>query len=250
MSVFKAKERTVLFHIPHAGDLFPEELMESICIPEEEFYAYHETMKDSGLDLLTGSVFPPPVVIRFGVSRLLCDVERFIGPEEIMEQYGMGFCYERAFDGRVIKNVTEELREKTLKYYRAHHERMDGTIRSLSRAVMIDLHSFSEDLVMPDRKDGRPMPEICIGTGGGHTPPTLSFAAEKAFSEAGFSVALNYPYAGSMVPNCILQGGTDCDFMTVMIEINKTVLFDENGRESCRNRTRIRRALKKLTRDL
>ena len=32
---------------------------------------------------------------RFGISRLLCDVERFAGPEEIMERYGMGYCYEK-----------------------------------------------------------------------------------------------------------------------------------------------------------
>lgn len=67
--------------------------------------------------------------VRFPVSRLLCDVERFLGPEEVMERYGMGFCYERAFDGARLKNVTDELREKTLVFYRKHHEQVDRICR-------------------------------------------------------------------------------------------------------------------------
>lgn len=221
--------RTPVFHIPHAGDGMPQELMESVCISPEEFQAYHVKMKDSGAEfLINRKTCPAQVLIGFGISRLLCDVERFIGPEEVMERYGMGFCYEKVYDGKQIKNITSELREKTLKYYTAHHEKLDRAVSGLSRVILFDLHSFSEELVMPDRRDSRPMPDICIGADSTYTPPALADAASELFRKAGFSVAVNYPYAGSMVPNIVMKGGTDCDLITMMIEMNRTAVFDEN----------------------
>ncbi len=226
----RSDPRIPLFHIPHAGDTFPGELMESVCISSEDFFACHEQMKDAGALMLTEHSYQfEPVTIVFPVSRLLCDVERFIGPEEVMERYGMGFCYEKAFDGRQIKNVNDSLRGKTMKYYLAHHERLDTAVSRFRRVLLLDLHSFSEQLVMPDRKDGRSIPEICIGSDPIYTPLALEEAALSFFRTAGFSVALNYPYEGSMVPNAVLHGRSGCDLITLMIEMNRTALFGENG---------------------
>lgn len=111
--------RIPLFHVPHDGCEFPEELFQSVCIPTEDFIAYHERIMDKDVHLL----IPPEYRTKenacaFRISRLLCDVERFIGLEEVMEQYGMGFCYEKVYDGTIIKQVTSELRKATLKYYK------------------------------------------------------------------------------------------------------------------------------------
>lgn len=43
------KKRFPLFHVPHDGTTFPEELMESVCIPKEQFLSYHERMRDTGV---------------------------------------------------------------------------------------------------------------------------------------------------------------------------------------------------------
>ena len=43
------KKRFPLFHVPHDGTSFPEELMESVCIPKEQFLSYHERMRDTGV---------------------------------------------------------------------------------------------------------------------------------------------------------------------------------------------------------
>lgn len=43
------KKRFPLFHVPHDGTTFPEELMESVCIPKEQFLPYHERMRDTGV---------------------------------------------------------------------------------------------------------------------------------------------------------------------------------------------------------
>ncbi len=73
------------------GAFFLAELMESVCIAEKEFLGYHHLMRDSEIrEVVPEAYWDPRHLCCFEVSRLLCDVERFIGPEEIMEAYGMG----------------------------------------------------------------------------------------------------------------------------------------------------------------
>ena len=246
-SGFTAKLRTPVFHVPHCGCGRPEELMESVCIPESEFLVYQEKMEDSGvMSFIPHQYYHEPYLVRADVSRLLCDVERFVGPEEPMERYGMGFCYERAYDGRVIKNVTPELRERTLSYYWKHHAKLDETVSKLRSVIMIDLHSFSEDTVVQAETGARAMPEICIGADSRYTHPRLEKAAVDIFTDAGFSVEVNYPYNGLMVPNAILKGNTDCDFLTLMVEVNKAVYLDGNGEIIESARERVQEALKRI----
>ena len=238
---------SVIIHVPHAGDGMPDELMESVTVSRREFDRLHGKMKDDGVMSVISRSFGDARLITFDVSRLLCDVERFIGDGEVMERYGMGFCYEKAYNGRKIKNVTPELREKTLRYYSSHHRRLDSAVSARENVLLIDFHSFSEDLVMPDRTDGsRSMPEICIGSDDVFTPPPLAARAEKLFAEAGFTVAVNYPYSCSMVPNAVLHGRTDCDLRTIMIEINKSVLFRGEGIPDESSIMKIRRVLRQL----
>ena len=90
--------------------------MQAVCIPKEEFLGYHQLMRDSEIRMVVPDTYRDPGhMCCFEISRLLCDVERFIGPEEIMEAYGMGFCYEKACDGKRIKTVSDDLKEKTLR---------------------------------------------------------------------------------------------------------------------------------------
>ncbi len=104
---FRVEPRFPVFHIPHDGQAFPYPLMTEVCVPPEDFMEYHEAMRDKDVSGMIPMPYVGQMRRSFGISRLLCDVERLIGPEEIMERYGMGFCYEKAYDGRVIKRVTE-----------------------------------------------------------------------------------------------------------------------------------------------
>lgn len=218
-----SKEWFPVFHVPHDGNLFPPDLMESVSVPMDVFMAFHEHMRDK----LVGELIPneyrgPEHVLRFGISRLLCDVERFIGPDEIMERFGMGFCYERAYDGTVIKHVTDRIREKTLAYYHAWHERLDDLCFRYPRILLLDIHSYSEDIVPAIQiQQGRSVPDVCIGADDRFTPPELIKAMRDGFRNAGLYVAENYPYSGCMVPNAVLSGRSACDCASIMLEINK-----------------------------
>ena len=112
----------------------------------------------------------------FPVSRLLCDVERFPGPEEPMERLGMGFCYKRAYDGTRIKTVSAELRRETLVWYHGHHEKLNRACIEHPRLLLLDMHSFSDDIVPRDRlRSGERTPDVCLGIDEKYTPPRDRF---------------------------------------------------------------------------
>lgn len=226
---FPRNTRTPVFHVPHDGSEFPPELMASICVPQAQFLRYHEKMRDTGIhDMIPRTYRTVSQSVSFPISRLLCDVERFIGPEEVMEQYGMGFCYERVFDGTLIKTVNDELRARTLPYYQKHHERVDNICRAQKRILLLDMHSFSEETVPRDMlHECEDTPDICIGTDANHTPEALAATAERVFRELGFRTARNYPYEGCYVPHTARIGEVSC--IALMLEFNKRIYCDEHN---------------------
>lgn len=228
---FRTVPRYPVFHVPHNGQAFPEELMESVIIPEKQFRMYHEEMRDMDIIRTVPEAYRGGDMCEyFQISRLLCDPERFTGPEEIMEQYGMGFCYEKAYDGTTIKHITPDLKQKTLEYYRTHHERMDEICSRHPRILLLDMHSYS-DKIIPQSflKQHQPTPDICIGTDERYTPNQLTQIVQTAFENAGYTTKLNYPYTGCYIPNAILKGESTTDCIAVMLEIHKRTYCDEDG---------------------
>ena len=264
---FRCSLPKVLFHVPHDGNEFPRELMTSLRISENKFRQYHEIMRDKNVSaLIPASYSHFPYTLRFDVSRLLCDVERFTGPEEPMEQYGMGFCYSKAYDGTKIKKVWQTLKEDTLVYYRRHHQMLDEITDRADQLLLIDLHSFSDEIIPKDLLRAMPsaaadpgkagkalsdivatqIPDICIGTDPSCTPSFLAKRAQDLFSAAGFHSEENYPYQGCMVPNTILNHTSETRFASIMIEVNKRVYLDPHGALKDAEILMIREILKKL----
>ena len=248
---FRTVPRFPVFHVPHDGQEFPEELMESVCVPRERFLRYHEAMRDTNMCLAVPEVYRGGHMCRtFRISRLLCDVERFIGKEETMEAYGMGFCYEKAYDGTVIKQVTDDVREKTLRYYREHHAWMDTVCEQHPRILLFDLHSYSDEILPePMRQKNAGTPDLCIGTDDRYTPPELLRIVRERFSGAGFGTAVNVPYSGCFVPNAVLSGKNGCDCVSVMLEFHKRTYCDGQGRPIPEKLGRIRRILLQVMAD-
>jgi len=232
MSDLTNEKRFPVFHVPHDGDLFPTDLLASVCIPPKEFLSYHNAMRDTYVSALVPERYRNDAhLLRFPISRLLCDVERFIGPEEIMERYGMGYCYERAYDGTRIKAISQHLLERTKSYYDRHHEKLNRLCLQYDRVLLIDLHSYAVETIPNEfLQSGQESPDVCLGADGTHTPPWLIRFAEECCHQAGFTTAVNYPYSGCLVPNSVLSGHCRCDCVSVMLEIHKRAYLDENGR--------------------
>ena len=220
-----------VFHIPHDGWKFPEELMASVCVPRDTFQFYHEKMRDRYAALLIPPCYRTRVQsVEFEISRLLCDVERLEDPREPMKKYGMGICYENAFDGTRINSITEEEKNEAMEYYKEHHRRMNRICDEYRRFLLFDLHSYSDDIIPPDLlTPGHNTPDLCIGTDPALTPPWLAESVRKHFEEAGFSTAFNYPYGGCYIPEDILTGRSSSACMPVMIEFNRRVYIKGKG---------------------
>lgn len=243
--------RFPVFHVPHDGWKFPEELMNSVCVPDAVFRAYHEQMRDKYVTRLIPSAYcRGNMLCSFDVSRLLCDVERFIGSEEVMERYGMGYCYEKAYDGTVIKQVTDEIRQRTLRYYRDHHCRMDGLCERHPRMLLFDLHSFHDEIVPKEfLRAGVQTPDLCIGTDARYTPRELKETVIQRFEEAGLSVAVDYPYSGVFIPDCVMDGSSDCDLAGIMLEFHRRAYLDEQGKIDLDKAERIRNVIRQIVED-
>jgi len=245
---FKVVPRFPVFHIPHVGWKFPLELMTSVCVSDEVFRGYHEAMSDrDAWRFVPDAYYGGDMTARFEISRLLCDVERFIGPEEEMEQYGMGFCYEKAWDGTVIKKVDDEIRRRTRKYYDEHQARMDRLCESHPRILLFDLHSFSEEK-LPEhlRKRVGRLLDVCIGVDWKYTPHELISRVERRLDEACLQRSINTPYSGTFVPNAVLSGNSSCDLISVMLEFNRRVYCDEQGNVDVAKTEQIRKLIRRI----
>ena len=116
--------------------------------------------------------------LRFPISRLICDVERFRNPvQEPMDSVGMWICYERTSSLQLLKRFGQShIQEILHRYYDPHHRKLtDLVAHELShagRCLIVDGHSFSSK-ALPYEIDPSLRPDICIGTNAFHTPVSL-----------------------------------------------------------------------------
>ena len=98
--------------------------------------------------------------------------------------------------------------------------------------TIVDCHSFHATPLPyePDQREVRP--DICLGTDPFHTPPELIGALWDLFAGKGYSVAVNAPYSGTIVPLPYLWKHSGV--RSVMIEVNRGLYLEEDGRKSPR----------------
>jgi N-formylglutamate amidohydrolase len=187
-------------------------------------------------DAYTDELFPVTPVeagcVVFPISRLVCDVERFSSDEdEPMAARGMGVIYTRTSQGEPLRSDPTPLERQHIldRWYWPHHLKLERlvneVISQMGQCIIIDCHSFPSIALPYEMDHSNNRPDICIGTDPFHTPTFLSdalIAAVKAFK---FSVAINTPFAGALVP--IAYYRKDRRVWSVMIEVNRRVYMDE-----------------------
>jgi len=209
-------------------------------------------------DWFTDELFDLPLANRivFPVSRLVVDPERFLDDSmEIMAEQGMGVVYTRTSQGSDLRpELTQESRLNLIeRFYVPHHgaltKAVDDLLDTENWCLVIDCHSFpSRPLPYePDQEPDRP--DICLGTDPFHTPAWLASGAFKSFTESGFRVEFNRPFAGALVPGKQFQ--SDPRVLALMIEVNRSTYMDETSGRRLRSfgllRTRLGEALRKLS---
>jgi N-formylglutamate amidohydrolase len=170
-------------------------------------------------------------MVRFPFSRLVVDVERFADDsEEPMSRVGMGIIYKRTAAGGVLRRQLEAEEEKALlSLYDSHHRMLtrwvEGELARTGKALIVDCHSFPSRPLPCDQDQWVPRPQFCLGTDALHTPEALVRAVSTNLVEMGYSVGMNQPYAGTMVPKDFWQ--TDQRVGSIMIEVNRSLYLDE-----------------------
>ena len=219
------KNQPVVIHVPHA----------SVCIPPEEqpFFVTHDLSREIAVmtDHYCDDLYDTgDTMIRFPISRLVCDPERFReDADEGMARIGMGAVYTSCSDGSELKHISRLHREEILsRYYDPHHQRLERAVeeklRHFGTCLLIDGHSF-HDVPLPYESDqNTPRPDICIGTDAYHTPDDLTECLFQFFQCRGYSVAVDRPFAGSLVPMKYYR--RDSRVRSVMIELNRGLYMD------------------------
>ena len=219
----------LILHIPHSSITIPDKFYErDIVISREKLHEFNLNMTD----LYTNELFNDDsfASIIFDYSRVFCDVEKFADDSmEPMSKYGMGTIYTKTNNNEFIGNVTTEYKNYVLEnVYYPYHKDMTDIVNELLKqddVIMIDCHSFSKEIIMTDTKSD--LPDICIGINNDDsTELKLTSLVEEYFKSLGYSVKINYPYSGTMVPNNLKKG--DKNFYSLMIEINKNIYLENN----------------------
>jgi N-formylglutamate amidohydrolase len=189
-------------------------------------------------DWFTGDLFALPphaaATVRFPVSRLVVDPERFVDDErEAMASRGAGVIYTRTSDGRPLRRSPSPVEREALlgRFYEPHHEALasaiDGALGRRDRALVLDCHSFPSRPLPWEFDQSADRPDVCLGTDPFHTPACLLDEARERFAVAGFAVAIDRPFAGALVPAS--HAGLDARVLALMLEINRRLYMDEES---------------------
>ncbi len=167
------------------------------------------------------------------MSRLICDVERFRNPEdEAMSKLGMWVCYTHDQNGRRITNYDNCHKNEILtRYYDKHHARLTKAtavkLQTFNQALIVDCHSFPPGL--PYYSPGK-LPDICLGLDEYHTPRKLIELCRRYLEARGYTVAINHPFKGSLVPLTYYQ--KDERVQSIMLEVSRKLYCDEHNRKT------------------
>lgn len=219
----------LILHIPHSSNNIP--FMDGFVQNEKLILNEQLKLTDWYTDELFYSEDDIMLVPKF--SRIFCDVERFADDmQEVMAQYGMGVLYEKTDTGEPLRNVTPEIRETILSlYYRKHHASFTAAVSKElelhDQVVIIDCHSFSDTPFLRDLNNDQNRPDINIGTDPYHTPEKLLTFSREYFSSAGYSIGIDWPYSGCIVPSSFYQ--KDKRVHSIMIEINRKLYLNEDA---------------------
>ena len=222
----------VVSHIPHSSLTIPEDVRRQFLMSDEELWAELKLMTDHFTDELFRDAVPGVTDVIFPVSRLVVDPERFADDaDEPMASVGMGVIYRQTSDGKTLRReISENERQQLMEsYYRPHHHRLNEAVREAvhhgEKCLVLDCHSFPAKALPYELDQDMDRLEICIGTDEFHTPDSITDLAARTFQDAGFSVAVNEPFAGALVPSKCYQ--SDDRVFALMIEVRRDLYMDE-----------------------
>ena len=229
----------MVIHIPHSSNLIPSMLRNLFLLSDVELKNELLCMTDWYTDELFLTKYN---ILKFPYSRLVCDVERFLAPEEeCMASKGMGMYYTYTHDLKPMKKSPFMTAEGLLYYgialkmYQMHHhmfnQRVENNLAKDGKCLIIDAHSFPSKALPYEGNDVTvDRPDFCIGADAFFTSDALLDSACSYFENRGFTVSVNYPFCGSIVPEPYYSN-KDKRIQSVMVEVNRSLYMNEESGE-------------------
>jgi N-formylglutamate deformylase len=221
-----------VIHLPHASTIIPATVRPELLLSDQDLALEVLRMTDHLTDKLVATALSTAQRVRFPVSRLVLDPERFaIDADEPMSRVGMGVIYERTSHGAPLRlPLAPAARQRLLEtYYAPHHASLEASVASAleryGRCSILDTHSFPSRPLPYELDQSSDRPDICIGTDEFHTPAPLADEFVRRFSAEALAVARNRPFSGTIVPMRYFRN--DRRVMSVMIEVNRRLYLDE-----------------------
>lgn len=219
--------KKLILHIPHTSVNMP--LLDGYV--QDDYKIHNELIKltDWYTDELFYSETDSMIIAPF--SRIFCDVERFENDEdEIMSKVGMDVLYESCDDGSLLRKVSPALRSRIITdYYWKHHnallEEVDKQLKNDGSCLIVDCHSYPSKPLIRDLDQTADRPDFNIGIDKYHTPQKLIDASIAYFEQRGFSIGVDWPYKGTIVPLVHYQKNKKVN--SIMLEVNRELYLNE-----------------------
>jgi N-formylglutamate deformylase len=223
----------VVLHVPHDSTDMPSSVRGQFLLNNIELATELDSMTDHHTLALFADAGSEGQVVRAPVSRLVVDVERFAqDDDEPMASRGMGAIYTVTSHLSPLRRpLTAEERNVLMRnYYIPHHQRLESAVASAidlyDRCLVVDCHSFPDrplpyELADPDSV----RPDICIGADDFHTSEELLNAFVTEFRRIGWTVSVNDPFSGALVPGSRYR--RDRRVKAVMVEVNRRLYLHE-----------------------
>lgn len=233
--------KKIILHIPHSANK----------IPIKEGYILEDTVLDNEILKLTDWHTQDLYYVEncesiiFEYSRIFCDPERFSDDsQEQMAKVGMGVLYEKTDDGETMRIISKELRNKILnEYYFKHHSKLNDAVKEQlklnNRALILDCHSFPDIPMKRSLNKVVPRPDFNIGTDKFHTPKRLIDISTDFFKQNNFTLGIDYPFSGSIVPIEYYQKNKKVE--SIMLEINRKLYLKQGTNEKSENYEKIKK---------
>lgn len=249
-----------VFSSPHSGRAYPAHLIERSRLSALQLRRSEDAFVDELFAAAPGYGAP---LLRSDAPRAYVDLNR--GPEELDPALidgvraaglnprlaaGLGVIPRVVAEGVAIysgKITKAEAAERLRLHWGPYHDALD-TLLSEARAragvaVLIDCHSMPTDAIRNAPYVRGHRPDVVLGDRFGVScAPWLTALAEQAFTDAGFKVLRNAPFAGGYITQRYGRPGRGVH--ALQIELDRGLYLDEKRMERSAQFTRVQEALR------
>ncbi len=247
--VSKNENSPIICNVPHSSTFIPKEFLDDYVLGFNELQRETKYMADNYTNIIFSELLNFSSFIKLNISRIVLDIERFKNQEdEPMSKVGMSALYTKTSDRNILREIKEENKEKLIKIYDDYHknftELVENSLQKNNFALIVDCHSFPSKVREYDTDKNQNRCDICIGVDDFHTPKVLQDLLENNFKDSGFSVKINSPFSGTIVPMDYYKKNNKV--MSVMIEINRKIYMNEENFEANENLNNIGRKISRI----